>query len=261
MTSLLISTIIVLLIIILLISNDYVIIAYNIHKKYGSSNGSLDHESFYVYPGNPIALYLITRLYKITKPIFVKTIDRYVTFTRLNLTIADTINCDYCSIANGLIRLIIDSVQYHMSNDMSIIAKVPIDNSIVQFLESGLSKRTKQITNLDVSNYVTNTFGECDAPDVYKRLFAYSKIYLLLEQIELRYCPFKAMSDYYRNADPRYLAINEDTIYQAGKILAQYETIECHLCAVALNQQMDKKFISDGRLSPMQEFYDFLRSF
>ena len=40
-----------------------------------------------------------------------------------------------------------------------------------------------------------------------------------LDHIELVYCPSKAFEDYYRNTDPRYVPINCESIYKAGRIL------------------------------------------
>jgi len=266
-----IIAILIFIILLLIITNKYVIMAYNIQRQYhGQSyfhqfifqHKNAYYEGFFVIPSNPIALYLITKFYRETKPLFIKSLSEYVTFTRLNLSNADIINCDYCSLVNGLSKLVIDSAKQYITSNPQKIATIPISNDIIEFVNLALLMRTKQITDNDVNDYISLTFGNkysSFAPEIYKRLFVWSNFYLSLEQVEMRFCPFKSMGNYYRNTNPNFLPINSDTIYQAGKILSQFDTIECYLCSKVLNQQMDKKYIvQDPTQSPMLEFYNFL---
>ena len=62
-------------------------------------------------------------------------------------------------------------------------------------------------------------------------LLLFSQIYLKLEMIELRWCPFKRSKEfYYRNKDKQYLEPTEKMRYEVGKILSKHETITCNNC-------------------------------
>jgi hypothetical protein len=220
------------------------------------------YEGFFISPINPIILYFIKNIHNDYKNIFIENLDNYVTFTRLKLSKSEIINCDWCSIVNGMLKLIILSIQKLIKfNDIQKLKNIDLKNTkrCLQWARCGILLRDKKITKKYIDNFINTTFLNYD--DEIKELIYYiSELYLIVEQIELRWCPFKSMEKYYRNTDERYLSINDETIYYAGKILSEYETIECHICNKVLNQKMDKKYISNIDIeSPMKDFYLFLK--
>jgi hypothetical protein len=51
------------------------------------------------------------------------------------------------------------------------------------------------------------------------------------------------MQIYYRNTNPNYVTINNKIIYEVGRILSKYETIECVFCNKVIHEQIDPKYI------------------
>jgi hypothetical protein len=247
--------------------------AYNIHKTIISSKNSyiIDkisshntnrtiYEGIYISSENPILLYLFKKAYDDYKNIFIYDIDDYVTFTRLKISERDRIYCDWCSIANGTIKLIIDSIIKLKDIETNKLKDINLFNSylLLRWIKTATIFREKKINSHDIDDFIYKTFKKYDNK-LNKLIRLISELYLVTEQIELRWCPFRSMIDYYRNYDPRYLPINKDTIYYAGEILSKYDTIECHFCNKILNNKMDKKYIGLDTESPMLEYYLFLK--
>jgi hypothetical protein len=245
----------------LVLSNKYVLFAINIYFNYDGpclipqkDNDTIE-EGIYITPANPYILALYEDFYLGVKPMLVSPLSDYVTFTRLGTSKSNQISCDWCSMVNGLIKLCLESAK--VSN---LIANCPVPDEMLNYCRRATKNRKKQITEIDVetfmNGYFTRKFTCCEL----RRVKSWSNIYLILEQIELRWCPFKAMVEYYRNTNSSYLPINEHSIYLAGKILSKYETIECVFCNKVLNEEMDPKYMSDGLDSPMLPFYKYILS-
>ena len=244
-----------------LINNSYIKFAINIHKKTKNNYSMFSseiikqnkfksyYEGIFINSRNPILLRLYKKIYDDYKSIFIKPLDSYVSFSRLNLTDSDRLNCDWCSMANGLIRLIADSVNYYKNTNVVCNLKLSNIKFLVNLLKVGLIHRAKKITKEDVNVFIKNNFDGQTS----ELIEIISTLYLYLEQIEMRWCPFKSMEEYYRNTDYRYLPINKETIYYAGKILSKQDTIECYLCNKILNSNMDIKYMSkENDYSPMK---------
>ena len=84
-----------------------------------------------------------------------------------------------------------------------------------------------------------------------------SSIYLKLELIELRWCPFKRSKEfYYRNKDHRYLIPTEQIIHKMGKILSEHETITCNNCPRIINEKW--KFTKSNKKSIFQPLLEYM---
>ena len=89
------------------------------------------------------------------------------------------------------------------------------------------------MTDAKVEKWCKRTFGKITID-----LLLLSKIYLKLEMVELRWCPFKRSKEfYYRNQDKRYLKPTEKVIHEVGKILSKDETITCNNCPRLVNEK------------------------
>lgn len=249
--------IILVIILILLYYKDYIIFAKNINKYYNDSSIFSKNiksynkfitlfEGVFIIPSNPILLKLYHLVYNDFKEILIEPLDKYVTFTRLKISNSDRINCDWCSMANGLIYLIKKSIKFYLKNEPDKLKNINLINiRILNFyIKSSLLFRKKPIKKPIKKDEIS---------------YEVDLLYNMLEQIELKWCPFKAYANYYRNSDERYLPINEESIYYAGEILSKYETIECHICNKEINNKIDLKYIETSELnSPMKEFYEYV---
>jgi hypothetical protein len=246
--------IVILILIIIIYSNKYVIFAAHIYANYQGPSTLVIPNSLYegllVTPINPYILKLYADFYEGVKPILTEPLQNYVTFTRLGLSNSDKANCDWCSIVNGLIKLVMVSVNYHINNDINVILQAPVGEKMLNYILFALRHRKIKIEPPEINI-------SPDSP-YYERVFTWMYIYDLLEQIELRWCPFKAMRDYYRNTDKNYIPINKENIYEAGRILSTYETVECYFCNRVINEEIDPRFIATGKNSPMQEYYNHI---
>jgi hypothetical protein len=154
------------------------------------------------------------------------------------------IGCDWCSLCNGIIETarqnLILSPQLILNID---IIKIKLFN---KFLNGALSGYKNKITLNNIHSWLkNNNFAQylLRNPHLYNSFVVIAELYLKLEQIELRACPFKRSKEfYYRNYDARYLNPLAINIYLVGKILAINDTIDCYNCASVVNDQWNKKY-------------------
>ena len=133
--------------------------------------------------------------------------------------------CDWCSLCNGLCETARINLQRNPDAPLDI-TKIEILNSYFDIVLA--NRKTKVIAD----EWCLATFGK-----ITRELLLFSQIYLKVEQIELRWCPFKRSSEtYYRNKDARYLEPSVQMMYDVGKILATNDTITCNNCPKLLNQ-------------------------
>jgi len=259
--------IILIVIIILLYYKDYIIFSFNINKYYDDTSIYLknvksydkfitSYEGIFIIPINPILLKLYHSTYNDFKPILIEPINKYVTFTRLNISNSDRINCDWCSMANGLIYLIKKSIQFHLKYNPDKLKNISLFNIKILNCYISMSLLYRKKKNYDKNNK-KNLLNNSK---FYELFYEVNKLYNMLEQIELKWCPFRAYVDYYRNTNKNYLPINEESIYYAGEILSKFETIECHMCNKEINNKIDLKYIETNETnSPMKEFYEYVQ--
>ena len=238
----------IVIILLMILTNKYVKFARQIHSKYTGQSLmysfiGFTYEGPFITPVNPFILWLYEKSYRQVKSSLVAPLNTYISFSRLNFSPADRANCDWCSMVNGLIKLVVESAK--------IDENITVPDLMRYYCKTALLFRKKKI---DAEKFCVKTFGKQT-----KNLMRLSELYLLLEQIELRWCPFKAMADYYRNNNPSYIPLNYKTIYEAGKILSKQETIECEFCNKLLNEKMDPKYVSqDPKTSPMYDYYQYI---
>ena len=146
-----------------------------------------------------------------------------VSFMEIEFDFRD--GCDWCSLCNGMCETARLNLQLNPDVPLDI-TKLEILNS---YLDVVLANRKTQIV---ADDWCLATFGKTT-----KELLLFSQIYLQLEQIELRWCPFKRSREtYYRNKDARYLEPSVQIMYAVGQILATNDTITCNNCPRLLNQ-------------------------
>ena len=264
---------IILIIIFLILNNPYIQFAIK-HYKYCTENtenteniesinmlnNSSRIEGVMVISFNPILLYIYKNLYSSLKNVLIKPLKQYITFTRLKISNMDRLNCDWCSLANGLIKLLNDSVKYHLENKN--YDKLEFDMTYLKlcctYLEYAIYSRSKFISNEEIDRFIFDKFKSC--PEKYFIKIKYiAKITLILDEIELRWCPFKSMQDYFRNNDKRFVPINKYTYYEAGRLLNKFNSIECINCNGILNNDMDIKYINTNiDESPINDYFNFV---
>ena len=258
--------IIVILIFIIILLRKYIKIVYNLFKYNDASilkqsidkKGYSSYEGSIITPKNMISLIIVKNMYNSVKHILIAPIENYVSFTRLNLSDNDRIHCDWCAIVNGFLKLYIDSIIFHIkNNNIHLIKNIrTIDTKICKnYIKSATIFRDKKITKFDIDIFIKDTFIKYPS-SIYSIIYDISSLSLYLEQIELRWCPFKSMQSYFRNTNPNYVPINKKMIYEVGKILSKYDTIECIFCNKIIHESIDKSYIStDPDTSPMMEYY------
>jgi hypothetical protein len=139
------------------------------------------------------------------------------------------INCDWCSICNG----IIETARATIINNPELLLLIDFKKLAIlnKYLDFVLIERKTKLENNAIRTWCNDNF-KIITPD----LLLFSQIYLKLEMVELRWCPFKRSKEfYYRNKDARYIAPSMQNIYAIGKILAQHETVTCDNCPKIIN--------------------------
>ena len=158
--------------------------------------------------------------------------------------------CDWCSLVNGIIKTAIDNLKI----DISLVEKIDfieLDKAI-KYLEFCIKDRKEEFKIDDINNKCLSFFGS-----VNDKLFIITYIYLLLERIELTYCPFKRSCEfYYRNDDERYFPYNKENMLEIGKILSRQERIECSNCPRIINKNSEQ--INESVISILQPLKDYL---
>jgi hypothetical protein len=160
------------------------------------------------------------------------------------------ISCDWCSICNG----IIETAKQNIINNPTLVTQIDFEELKItdKLLDDVLVDRTEKLTNAKIEKWCENIFGKTTI-----ELLVLSSLYLKLEMIELRWCPFKRSKEfYYRNKDERYLEPTEKMIYEVGKILSKHETITCNNCPKVVNTNW--KYTKSNTQSIFQPLLDYM---
>ena len=160
------------------------------------------------------------------------------------------ISCDWCSIINGMI----ETAKQNINKNPKLIKQIDFEKLKMMdtYLDFCLVDRTEKVTNKQIEKLCKNTFGKITID-----LLLLSRLYLKLEMIELRWCPFKRSKEfYYRNKDKRYLEPTEKTIYEVGKILSTHETVTCNNCPKIVNEKW--KYTKSNTQSIFQPLLDYM---
>ncbi len=212
--------------ILLKISNQVILSSFKCGKNFPYKN-VLNSEVSKIYPYY-YNLKKFMSFFEILKPAL-KGLENNVCFLNIDINKCIIINCDWCSLCNG----VIETVKQNLISNPELINKIDFKKllSFDNYFDDVLINRKFKLTNQDIENYCNNTFHKITID-----LLLISKIYLKLEQIELRWCPFKRSKEsYYRNKDNRFLNPTEKSIYEIGKILANNDTITCNNCPKIIN--------------------------
>lgn len=202
------------------------------------SNRQAQREFVYILPTaftQELFYSLFCDLYKLS---YNKQIQDYLCFCRLEFNLFDTASCDWCSLCNGVVQMALDGLQQYENNTENV-PNISLDtlDCCIKYLTLALTgrKATFTLKQEDVNKlFKTDEFR---TNDIVHRVV---KLHKLLEEIELRWCPFSGMVKYYRNTNPNYLVPSMYNVYLAGQILSQHDTIRCFFCALVLNEYVQK---------------------
>ena len=160
------------------------------------------------------------------------------------------ISCDWCSICNG----ITETAKQNIIKNPTLLKQIDFEGLKIcdKYLDFVLVDRKEKLSKKHIKKWCENTFGKITLD-----LLLLSQIYLKIEMIELRWCPFKRSKEfYYRNKDKRYLEPTEKMIYQVGKILSKYETITCNNCSIVVNDNW--KYTKSNTQSIFKPLLDYM---
>ncbi len=186
------------------------------------------------------------------KPVL-RNLDKNVVFLDISENreiVSFIMGCDWCSICNG----IVETAKQNIIKNPELVKQIDFEKlkNVVNYLDFCLVDRVEKITNEKIEEWCENTFGKISID-----LLLFSQIYLKLEMIELRWCPFKRSKEfYYRNKDKRYLEPTEKMIYEVGKILSEHETITCNNCPQVVNENW--KYTESNKQSIFQPLLDYM---
>lgn len=158
-----------------------------------------------------------------------------VVFLSVNYPETLRVSCDWCSIINGLVHTALEELQ-----GGTIVSS--IDSTTVRNIASVLYDRIRYrttITKQDITEWIHSKLPTTLRGSVDVWSFAY--LYIVLERIELRWCPFKRAVGYYRHKDTRYANLPVDpltrrSLLEIGRILDKDHTIKCTNCPALVNQ-------------------------
>jgi len=209
-------------------------------------------EGWKIAPYYPLLKLLMSCFFDPLKPAL-HNLDKNVCFLDIEAdqnTEMFLLSCDWCSICNG----IIETAKQNIIQNQKITEQIDFEKLKImdKYLDFVLVERTEKITNEKIEEWCKNTFKSITID-----LLLISKIYLKLEMIELRWCPFKRSKEfYYRNKDERYLEPTETIIYEVGKILSKNEMITCNNCPKVVNNNW--KYTASNKRSIFQPLLDYM---
>ena len=210
------------------------------------------NELIKIYPHYPFLKLIMNYLFTPLKPAL-DDLDKNVCFLDIEEnkeTITFIVGCDWCSICNGIVETAKQNIIKNPENLKLIdFEKLNVFDKYLNFI---LIDRTEKLTNDKIEEWCENIFGNKST-----HLLLFSQIYLKIEMIELRWCPFKRSKRlYYRNKDKRYLEPNEKMIYEVGKILSNNETITCNNCPKIVNENWN--YTKSNKRSIFQPLLDHM---
>ena len=177
--------------------------------------------------------------------------EHNITFLRGNFNILTKLNCDWCSIFNGCLHTI--------HNNISKCKKPKLNANnihvVIEYFEKALKNRKEKVSHDAVVLFCKTNYKYYNSNKEFLETFA--RIYLMIESIETRWCPFKSAQNYYRNSDNRYVYGNLEDAYIIGKILSTDETINCINCVKEVNKYFESVYTEDL----FKNFVDYLQKY
>ena len=218
-------------------------------NKVSSGNNSTV-EGLKIIPSYPLLKLFINNVIRPLKPAL-KKFNENISFLDIGEDNEFVYYCDWCSLANGILY----TAKENIISDITLLDKIDFNklNIFKLYLDWVLIQRTNKVSNEDIINFSRNNFGEINN----SKLNTLSEIYLKLELIELRWCPFKRSKEsYYKNKDKRFLFPDEEIIQEVGKILKENETVTCNNCPDIVNKNW--KYTKSNNKSHFQPVLEYL---
>lgn len=194
-------------------------------------NNNYFMEALKIIPCYPLLKFLI-ECYFIPLKKVLHNLDENVCFLEIDDKYENIkISCDWCSICNG----IIETAKQNLINNPELISFINFDKLTLfdNYLDFILIDRKEKVTNDQIYQWTKNTFN---SNTVNNQTLLLGGLYLKLELVERRWCPFKRSKEfYYRNKDNQFLDPTEQVILLIGEILNKHETITCNNCPKIIN--------------------------
>lgn len=207
-------------------------------------------EGFQIMPHFPFLKMIMNNLFR---PL-IKTLsdlEKNVCFLQISNKYENIkISCDWCSICNG----ITETAKNAIIKNPELIKEIDFDKLkyIDKYLNNILINRKTKVSGQQIEKWCKDTFGYINSS-----FLLLSRIYLKLEMIELRWCPFKRSKQfYYRNKDARYLKPTPTMVNEIGKILCEHDTITCNNCPKIINENW--KYTKSNTKSTFQPLLDYM---
>ena len=144
-------------------------------------------------------------------------LSKYITFTRPMKYAIDRSNCDWCSIANGFIHWAREVVDEHPDVQLHT-RSIWFTCFYLTLVHNGSIRQA--------TRHLRGAPGDVSG--------ALSAIASILDEIELVWCPFKAMDSYWRNMDPRFVS-QLPYWHNVARTLAEAGEVCCIECAKVCN--------------------------
>lgn len=217
-------------------------------------------------------LMTIQGMYKMFKPLTIgypKNVGAFVSFTRVPFDPAVKISCDWCSLCNGILEYIKQSITMELENaeyideffkstmvSLFLLTYVAFIPFWIPYL-LGISPHTKDEW-IDTDT-LFKTKDQILPRSTSNGLYMVASMYNLIQGYEPRWCAYRHMKDIFVS-HPKYQHFidckNYDMLYRSGKVLSTYGKIDCHRCSDLLNTD---PLVDDytNVPSPFSEFTSF----
>jgi hypothetical protein len=205
-------------------------------------------ELFCIYPHALFLKLVMTLIFHPLKPAL-RHLDKNVCFLDIETNENNEytiIGCDWCSLCNGMF----ETAKQNIIKHPDLLDQIDFNKLrlVDYWFDVVLLNRLDKLPNVD--KWCKMTFGKTN-----DNLLLFSRLYLKLELIELRWCPFKRSREfYYRNKDARYIEPTEQTIYEMGKLLRKKEN--CCDCPNIINNKW--KYTKSNKQSMFQPLLDYM---
>jgi hypothetical protein len=166
------------------------------------------------------------------------TVEKYISFTRFSRG-RDKISCDWCSIINGCMELLLDVI-YSNLNDESVEKILDVEElSLNLILFTNKYMYHVKPTEVDLYKYYERIDNQIDSKyrePLKKVISDLLTVRSVIECIETGWCPFKHMTEI--DFDRAYYKYNSNDVTElkiASDIIKENGSIKCDSCVTLLN--------------------------
>lgn len=166
------------------------------------------------------------------------TVEKYISFTRFSRG-SDKISCDWCSIINGCMELLVDIIYSNLNNESveKILDVKELSLNTILFTNKYMyhSKHVKE----DLDKYYKRIDKQIDSKyrePLKKVIYNLLTVRSVIECIETGWCPFKHMTEI--DFDRAYYKYNSNDVTElkiASDIIKENGSIKCDSCVKLLN--------------------------